>query len=267
LGFFSNSCFPFECVIRENLKRLRAINILRAILYLDKKDIRPDLSGSVSSRARNLNIYFPKPFLGTMAKGKLITFEGIDGSGKTTVAKRVTQDLKEKGYKAIYTYEPTDTWLGDAVKSSYEKDVNPFTEMLLFLADRATHTLQIREWLDNGSIVICDRYADSTYAYQAVALKDELVGLDMEPVDWLIEISRPFVIEPDLTVLLVVEPSAALKRIKRKATKFERERFLEDVQKVYLELAERDSRFTIIDASKSLNETQHRALDLVLSRL
>lgn len=202
-----------------------------------------------------------------MAKGKLITFEGIDGSGKTTVAKHITEDLKKKGYKAIYTCEPTKTWLGDAVKSGYEKEISPFTELLLFLADRATHTQQIRDWLNEGSIVICDRYADSTYAYQAVALKKDLEGLDMDPVEWLIEISRPFVIVPDLTVLLVVESSIALKRIKRQATKFERERFLEDVQKVYLELAEKYPRFKIIDASKSLDETQHRTLGLVLSRL
>lgn len=202
-----------------------------------------------------------------MAKGKFITFEGIDGSGKTTVAKRVTEDLVKKGYKVVYTFEPTDTWLGENVKSSHEREVSPFTELLLFLADRASHTKQIREWLDDGTTVICDRYADSTYAYQAVALKEELEGLDVELVDWLIEISCPFIIEPDLKVLLVVEPSIALKRIKREVTKFENERFLEGVQKVYLELAERDSRFTIIDASRSLNETKNRALDLVLSRL
>jgi len=202
-----------------------------------------------------------------MGRGKLITFEGIDGSGKTSVAKRVTRELKRRGFKVVYTCEPTNTWLGDAVKSSYEKKVSPFTELFLFLADRATHTTRIKRWMEQGFVVICDRYADSTYAYQAVLLGKYLKELDVEPVEWLKDISRPFVIEPNLTVLLLVEPSVALKRIRRKGTKFEKKRFLEEVHRVYQKLAEEDPRFAVIDASPPIEEVVLRALDIVLSSL
>lgn len=202
-----------------------------------------------------------------MGRGKLITFEGIDGSGKTSVAKRVTRELKSRGFKVVYTCEPTSTWLGDAVKSSYEKKVSPFTELFLFLADRATHTARIKKWKEKGFVVICDRYADSTYAYQAVLLRKYLKELDVEPVEWLKAISRPFVIAPNLTVLLLVEPSVALKRIRRKGTKFEKRRFLEEVQRVYQKLAEEDPRFAVIDASPPIEEVVLRSLDIVLSSL
>jgi hypothetical protein len=87
-----------------------------------------------------------------MAKGLFITFEGIDGSGKTTVAKRVVEALKQKGYNAIYTCEPTGSELGNTLKSGYEKEVNPFMELFLFLADRAAHTKDIVKWMDEGKI-------------------------------------------------------------------------------------------------------------------
>jgi dTMP kinase len=202
-----------------------------------------------------------------MAKGKFITFEGIDGSGKTTVAKQVADELKQKGVDATYTCEPTNTWLGEAVKTSYSKDISPFTELLLFLADRATHTVQIKKWLEEGKVVVCDRYADSTYAYQAVMLKDELKELNVEPVEWLKDLSRPFVIEPDLTVLLKIDPEVALKRIKNKELRFERKEFLDRVLEVYLKLAGESSRFEVIDAAQPLEEVVQRSLELVLLAL
>lgn len=202
-----------------------------------------------------------------MAKGLFITFEGIDGSGKTTVAKRVVEALKQKGYDALYTCEPTGSELGNTLKSGYEKEVNPFMELFLFLADRAAHTKDIMKWVDDGKIVICDRYADSTYAYQAIMLEDALKAVGIEPLDWLKKISEPFIVQPDLTLLFQIEPSDALQRIRRKGTKFEREKFLKKVQGVYEKLAETESRFVKIDASEKLPEVSQQGLEVVLSML
>lgn len=202
-----------------------------------------------------------------MGKGTFITFEGIDGSGKTTVAKRIVEALKQKGYDALYTCEPTGSDMGTALKSGYEKDVNPFMELFMFLADRASHTKDIRKWVDDGKIVICDRYADSTYAYQAIMLEDALKGAGVEPLEWLKKISEPFIIRPDLTLLFIIEPSVALSRIRRKGTKFEREKFLKKVQDVYEKLAEVESGFVKIDASGKLAEVAEQSLEVVLSML
>ena len=202
-----------------------------------------------------------------MGKGKFITFEGIDGSGKTSAAKRIVRELKGRGFDAVYTCEPTGSWLGDAVKSSYGRKVSPFTEHLLFLADRATHTDEIKEMVGKGKVVVCDRYADSTYAYQAVILKEELKGLDIEPVEWLKAFSRPFVVDPDLTLLIIVAPSMALKRLRGKGSKFEKRGFLEDVHEVYLRLAEENARIRKVDASLPLKEVVERSLDIVMSVL
>ena len=77
--------------------------------------------------------------------------EGIDGAGKTTIAHRVESELRKKGHRVVLTTEPTRTWLGDAVKKSYDDDVGPLAETFLFLADRARHTVQIQEWLPQGA--------------------------------------------------------------------------------------------------------------------
>ncbi len=195
---------------------------------------------------------------------RFITFEGIDGSGKSCVAEAVVNNLLDKGLDVVFTTEPTRTWLGDAVKRSYTEDVSVFTEALLFMADRATHTEQIKNWVEGGKIVVSDRYADSTYAYQAVRLK-ELVP---DVMNWLIDFSRPFVVEPDLTLLLDVDPEVGLARIgsRDKKVHFENASFLRDVRANYLHLA-KSKKFIVIDASKPLEEVIKMALEIISSRV
>jgi len=88
------------------------------------------------------------------------------------------------------------------VRKSYDDDVGPLAETFLFLADRARHTEEIRTWLKDGTIVISDRYADSTYAYQGARLE----GVVKDPIRWLQRVSSPAIQEPDLTILLEVPP-------------------------------------------------------------
>ncbi len=202
--------------------------------------------------------------MGNSVAAKFITFEGIDGSGKSTVVRAVSEGLQNSGHDVVLTTEPTKTWLGKAVKRSYVEDVSPFTEALLFLADRATHSERIRRWIDEGKVVLSDRYCDSTYAYQAARLK----GMLEDPLDWLQRLSAPFVVTPDLTILLDVAPRTGLRRIesRKRMTHFERESFLKEVRKNYLALAKL-GRFSVLDASRPLKEIQEDALRIVNSRL
>jgi len=181
-----------------------------------------------------------------MMKGKLITFEGIDGSGKTTIAKI----LHSKIENSIFTTEPTDSWLGKSVKKALEEKRDAVTIAFLFLADRNEHIKEIKKWLNEGKIVICDRFIDSTFAYQKEHIKMD--GVE----EWLNWLHKPFFIKPDITFLLVIEPRKAIERIKdRKLIVYEDEKFLEKVQENYLEIAEREKdRIVIINAEKSKEE-------------
>jgi len=197
-------------------------------------------------------------------RGSFVTFEGIDGSGKTSVAGKVALRLRRQGFSVAITTEPTRTWLGDAVKRSYREEVSNFTEAFLFMADRATHTMRIEEMLGKGNLVLSDRYCDSTYAYQAARLK----GLVKDPMNWLKRISEPFVIEPDLTLLLDIDPRIGLRRIagRKKKVHFENEPFLKQVRRNYLALA-RDRRFVVLDASRSIGEVVEDSAGVISSRL
>lgn len=197
-------------------------------------------------------------------RGRFITLEGIDGAGKTTIAHRVESELRKKGHRVVLTTEPTRTWLGDAVKKSYDDDVGPLAETFLFLADRARHTAQIEEWLAKGALVVSDRYADSTYAYQGARLK----GTVRNPIRWLQAVSAPAVIEPDLTILLDVFPRLGLRRIagRKRKVRFEKERFLTEVARNYRRLA-KGRRFVTIDGSRSAAEVTADVMRAIERRL
>lgn len=197
-------------------------------------------------------------------RGRFITLEGIDGAGKTTIARRVGSALRKAGHRVVLTTEPTRTWLGDAVKKSYDDDVGPLAETFLFLADRARHTAQIRGWLARGATVVSDRYADSTYAYQGVRLK----GMMRDPIRWLQSVSAPAVLEPDLTILLDISPRLGLRRIagRKRKVRFEKQRFLTEVAANYRRLA-KGPRFVTIDGSRSAAEVTADVMRAIGRRL
>jgi len=193
-------------------------------------------------------------------RGRFITFEGIDGAGKTTIIRRIEPELRSRGYRVVITTEPTRTWLGDAVKRSYDDDIGPLAETFLFLADRARHTIQIREWLARGATVVSDRYADSTYAYQGARLR----GIVDDPIRWLRSVSAPVVLQPDLTILLDIPPRLGLRRIagRKRKIRFERKAFLTSVAENYLQLA-RSRRFARIDGSLSADAVAREAMRVI----
>ncbi len=178
-----------------------------------------------------------------------ITFEGIDGSGKTTILNRVFNELQLKGYKVIKTCEPTDTWIGNCAKKCIKTDMDPFVTTFTVLADRFIHSKEIQKWLDCGYIVLCDRYAESTYAYQGSQLQEQMKN----PIKWLKDLSEGRIILPDRTFLFDIEPNEAMKRIQNREVliPFEKVSFLIKVQKNYLHLS-KGKQFKIIDATKPI---------------
>ena len=182
---------------------------------------------------------------------RFVTFDGIDGSGKSTVSKHVFKQLKLKGYDVVLTYEPTDTWIGKCVQKSIETKTDPFVTAFAFIADRIEHCQKIQKWLDEGKIVICDRYAESTYAYQGAQMQD----LIKDPIAWLQELSKDRIIIPDRTFVFIIDPKISLARIRNRKNliPFEKISFLDKVNKNYVKLTN-GKRFVNIDATKKIKE-------------
>jgi len=182
---------------------------------------------------------------------RFVTFEGIDGSGKSTVSKKVYEKLKSKGYKVVLTFEPTDTFIGKCVQRFIEKKSDPFSTAFAFISDRIEHCKKIKKWLDEGSIVLCDRYAESTYAYQGAQME----GIIDKPMKWLKDLSDERIIFPDITFLFLIDPKDALKRIEHRdeLIPFEKVDFLKKVHKNYLKLSN-EKRFFKLDATKTIDD-------------
>jgi dTMP kinase len=192
-----------------------------------------------------------------------VTVEGIDGTGKSSVCEMVHSMLVAEGFRVKSTREPSDSWLGQIVKGSFDKDISPFSEALLFCADRAEHTREIRGWIGKGTHVICDRYVDSTVAYQGAVLRRHYDGKDL--LGWLKALNDPFIIEPDMTVLLVASPEVCLERLgaRDERTKFERLETLRAVEENYLKLKDGSARFVTVDAEEPLDRVVSRTFELI----
>jgi dTMP kinase len=180
-----------------------------------------------------------------------VTFEGIDGSGKTTQAELLAGQLREEGVDVVLTREPGGTELGEAVRELvlHGGHVAPWAEAALYAAARAQHVDEvIRPALARGATVVCDRYLDSSVVYQGVARGlglERVLELNLTVVDGLL---------PDRTVLLRLEPSAAALRLGTDLDRIEREgaAFLERVHEAYDELATRfPERYVVVDAARS----------------
>ena len=165
-----------------------------------------------------------------------IVFEGIDGSGKSSVITRLKEYLEGTGRKVKVTAEPTGGVIGKFVADT--DDLTPEAEALLFTADRAIHTEQIKKWMADGYDVLCDRYFGSTLAYQSAA------GMD---IGWLKAINSKVTITPDVTILMDIDPEISLKRVDARGEKsrFEKLDYLRKVRSAYLSMADEFGFLTI----------------------
>jgi dTMP kinase len=194
----------------------------------------------------------------------LITIEGIDGSGKSTLVSGLRESLKD--LDPVFTREPGSTWVGEAVRRAIAERADPVTEALLFVADHAAHLgTVVRPALDGGRLVISDRYTDSRYAYQSAML----AGKVPDPMGWLRTLHDGWTIVPDRTFLLLIPVEKALQRLPadKRREHFEDGPFLEKVQGNYLALAEAEpARFILIDALLPADEI-HRFVGEAIRRL
>ena len=196
-----------------------------------------------------------------MNKGVFITFEGPEGSGKTTHIHLLAAHLRRQGRRVMVTREPGGTKLALGIRKLLlqgGEGLSPLAELLLYEADRAQHVHEtLRPGLEKGTIVLCDRYTDSTLAYQGCGRK-----LGMKTIRVLNSIAAGGV-TPDLTILLDVPVTRGLRQARRKKNGHDRlERaghaFHERVRHGFLQLANNDSRrFRVIRQMTNMDDTQN----------
>jgi len=212
---------------------------------------------------------------------RLITFEGGDGTGKTTQVRALESYLHELGCACLVTREPGGTALGELIRKVLlevgDHEIASSTELFLYLADRSQHVHEIiRPAINAGKVVLCDRFTDSTLAYQGYGR-----GIDLA---WLRQLNNAAsgTVRPDLTLLLDCPVDVGLARTasrqaqsaasKPQEDRFEREKieFHEKVRAGFLDMARNEPlRFRVLDASKSVEEiaaTIRRIIDQELEK-
>ena len=215
-------------------------------------------------------------------RGKFITFEGLDGTGKSTQMRKLAAVLREAGHKVIETREPGGTPTAEKIRKvlldSSTAGLAPLAEMALMFASRAQHIAEVIEpGLTAGTIVLCDRFTDSTEAYQGSGRK-----LGSEPVR---ELHRVLCgdLQPDLTILMDSNPQASVNRARRRnqsasksssrthdENRFEQETrsFFARVREGYLAIAKREpERVAVVDARGTPQQTHQKILAILSGRL
>ncbi len=226
--------------------------------------------------------------------GRLITLEGIDGSGKSTALPHIASRLKEDrpDRRLVLSAEPTQGPVGRIIRSNLSGTADSATgspddglptspdacspqalkaarmnELFLFFADHAQHLAStIIPALEDGDVILCDRYADSTAAYQGVTLREVLP----DPVAWIQSILLPWNRLPDITLLFLIDPRAAMQRMQSRSgrEKFERLEFLQSVDENFRRMAAAEpKRFVLIDAEKGERQVAQDAVEAILRRL
>jgi len=202
-----------------------------------------------------------------------ITFEGGEGSGKSTVLSYLDETLRGMGYQTVLTREPGGTPISEQIRNVILDKANTKmdgrTEALLYAASRRQHLVE-KVWpaLKEGKIVLCDRYLDSSLAYQGGARGlgiDEVLNVNSFATEGTF---------PDITLLFDIDPKLGLERIAKNKNRevnrldLEKIEFHNQVRATFKSLADRFSnRYVIIDASKSLEEVEKQVLGVVLGRL
>jgi len=193
-------------------------------------------------------------------KGAFICIEGLDASGKTTQARRLVRELRRRGFEAVYTTEPSPGEIGKFIRAyilQRKRRVPIAVEALLFAVDRVDHLeRRIKPALQDGKIVVSDRYVYSSLAYQGAA------GLDL---NWIEEINQS-VVTPNLAIYIDVPPEVVVKRIKRKKSVMERLGVQRRVREVYMKFVE-NGRLIRVDGDRPKDEVLKDILTVVLNFL
>ena len=206
--------------------------------------------------------------------GTFITFEGIDGSGKSTQLRLLGNFLKANGCDVLLTREPGGTTLGLRLRAAVldaTEEVDPLTELLLYAADRAQHVRRkLRPALETGQVVISDRYADATVAYQGAGR-----GFSPELISQIVQLATEG-LKPDLTLLFDLPIDESTNRTARRTGKnsgqlsrdrldIENADFHTRVRDAYLQIALREpERVKLIDTSGPVEQTQERVKEIII---
>lgn len=193
------------------------------------------------------------------SKGFFLVLEGIDGSGKTTIAKMLVNDLTNRGFKAYYSFEPWTSTYVKVLKEEYGSLRDAYLDALTYACDRLIHLkLEVLKLLDEGYIVISDRYYYSSVAYQSS---------QNAPFEWVLAINSVFP-EPDLAILLDVDPETGLSRKKEARSRFpeyENIGFLARVRENYMKLVEL-GKLILINANAPVEDVYKRVYELFMEK-
>lgn len=195
-----------------------------------------------------------------LKKGVFVCIEGIDASGKTTHARRLVRNLRQRGFDAVYTTEPSPGEIGKFIRRyvlQRKNRVSSVVEALLFAVDRVDHLEQrIKPALRRRKIVVSDRYVFSSLAYQGAA------GLDLK---WIEEINKT-ALSPDLAIYIDVPPEVVVRRRKRRRSVMENLHTQRKVRQVYMKLV-KNGRLEIIDGNRLKGDVADDVLAVVLDVL
>ncbi|MEK6289596.1 MAG: dTMP kinase [Acidobacteriota bacterium] len=207
-------------------------------------------------------------------RGLFITFEGIDGCGKSTQLEMLARQLEQRGFEVVVTREPGGTAIGEDIRRVLVSDASVHiaatTELLLYVAARAQHVAElIKPSVEAGRIVISDRYTDSTVAFQGYGR-----GLDLEMIEKLNTFATGGLV-PDLTIVFDLDPARARTRLGSRpvggllgAFDDQHADFHERMRAGYLKMADNEpARIRVADASGAVEETHSKVMDLVLPKL
>jgi dTMP kinase len=215
-------------------------------------------------------------------RGKFITFEGLDGTGKSTQLRKLAEALRAAGHEVVETREPGGTATGEKIRGvlldSRTDGLAPLAEMALMFGSRAQHIAEvIRPGVERGSVVLCDRFTDSTEAYQGFGRKLGTAAV--------LDLHRVLCggLQPDLTILLDSNPAMSLSRARRRneraksgskgqadENRFEQETraFFARVREGYMAIAKREpGRVVVIDASGTPLQTHAKIKETVLKKI
>lgn len=198
-----------------------------------------------------------------MHNGMFITLEGVDGVGKTTQALLLKEYLESRGHQVLHTFEPGGTKLGSQIRelllNPEHQELAPMTEILLYAADRAQHVHEtVRPALVVGKTVICERFVDSSLAYQGYGL-----GLDLEAIRAVNHWATGGLV-PDLTIYLDADPAESLQKTKGDRIEQRTLDYYARVRQGFLALAQAEpERFRVISAKGTRAEVAARVLEAV----
>ncbi|NMA61414.1 MAG: dTMP kinase [Firmicutes bacterium] len=196
-----------------------------------------------------------------MRQGLFITLEGVDGVGKTTQALLLKRCLEQRGHTVLHTFEPGGTVLGSQIRqlllNPEHKELHSMTEILLYAADRAQHVFEtVLPALEGGQTVVCERFIDSSVAYQGYGL-----GLDIEGIKDINRWASGGLI-PDLTIYLDADPAESLKKTKGDRIEQRTLEYYARVREGFLTIAQEEpKRVQVICATGSIEEVASRVLE------